>query len=818
MQDFEILGLFYLGRSYDVATRKSTDSLVLYDSRDLVTHAVCVGMTGSGKTGLCLSLIEEAAIDHVPVIAIDPKGDLSNLLLTFPQLRDEDFAPWVDEGEAKKQGISTTELAEKQAAVWKKGLGDWGQDGARVQRLKDSADFRIYTPGSQAGIPISIIKSFAAPDQAIRDDAELFNERVATAVTSLLGLLGIDADPSQSREHILISSILASAWKAGTNLDIPALIAQVQTPRFRQVGVIDVDSFFPAKDRFALALRLNNLIASPGFDTWTKGEPLDVSTLLHGPGGKPRISIISIAHLADAERMFFVSLLLNEVLGWARAQQGTSSLRAILYMDEIFGYFPPIASPPSKRPLLTLLKQARAFGLGVMLATQNPADLDYKGLSNTGTWFIGRLQAERDKLRVLDGLEGAAAAQNAQFNRQELDTLLSGLAQRTFLLHNVHEDKPQVFQVRWAMSFLRGPISREQIKQLMDPLKATSPDPSVPAATSAPTAPPSAAAAPSTVSATASRPLVPPEVPQYFIPLRGKTPDGGSLVYRPGVLGIGDVYFNDTKSGASATESVSLMIIPGADERSIDWAQAETVDFAQGDLETDASAAGQYAALPPCLGKPKSVSAWTKGFVDALYRQQTLSLLRSPRLGTWSKPGESERDFRVRLQQAAKEARDAQLDLLRAKYAPKLSALEDKIRRAEQAAERESSQARTAGFSSLINLGTTVMSAILGRKAISATTINKAGTAARSLGKTWKESDDAGRARESVESLRQQHADLEAEFHSESESLAQRIDPLTESLESVALKPKKSNITPKLVAVVWIPFWAQADGSTAAAH
>src|ERR1043165_2183822 len=391
MNAFEKLGVFYLGKN------KSDENLLLYDSKDLVTPAVCVGMTGSGKTGLCIALLEEAAIDGIPAIIIDPKGDLSNLLLTFPDLTADDFAPWINEEDAQKKGLSAAEFASQQAEFWKKGLSEWGEDGERIKRLRSAADFRIYTPGSNAGFPVSILKSFAAPPPEIRDDNELLNERINTTTTSLLVFLGLEADAIRSREHILISNILSREWTAGKDLDVAGLIQNIQSPSFTKVGVMDLESFFPAKDRFELAMSLNNLLASPSFATWMEGESLDIQQMLHTESGKPRLAIFSISHLSDAERMFFVSMLLNHVLGWIRTQSGTTSLRAVLYMDEIFGYFPPVANPPSKLPLLTLLKQARAFGLGVVLATQNPVDLDYKGLANTGTWFIGRLQTHLHK-------------------------------------------------------------------------------------------------------------------------------------------------------------------------------------------------------------------------------------------------------------------------------------------------------------------------------------------------------------------------------------------------------------------------------------
>ncbi|HTL28610.1 MAG TPA: DUF87 domain-containing protein, partial [Tepidisphaeraceae bacterium] len=562
MQDYEKLGAFYLGRPYDMKAKKSQPAPLLYDSKDLVTHAVCVGMTGSGKTGLCIGLLEEAAIDGIPAIVIDPKGDLADLLLTFPDLKPADFLPWINVDDARKKGLTADQFAQAQAETWAKGLASWDQDGERIRRLKDAADFTIYTPGSTAGIPVSIIKSFAAPAQAVLDDSELLQERVRTTATSLLGLVGIEADPIQSREHILLSTLLSNAWQGGKDLDLGALIQQIQAPPIQRVGVLDLESFFPEKDRFNLAMRLNNLLAAPGFENWLKGDALDISSMLYTKEGKPRVSIFSIAHLSDAERMFFVSLLLNQTLGWVRTQSGTTSLRAIVYMDEIFGYFPPVANPPSKEPLLTLLKQSRAFGVGIVLATQNPVDLDYKGLANAGTWFIGRLQTDRDKQRVLDGLEGAAASTSGRFDRGLMEQTLAGLGNRVFLMNNVNDDAPTVFETRWAMSYLRGPLTRTQIKQLMDTKRpnggatqASATPVAAPSATSTSAAP--AAPIPAVRTSTpqteeaapaptgSMRPVLQSGVPQVFVPIRSNQPPGASLVYRPMVLGSADVYFND---------------------------------------------------------------------------------------------------------------------------------------------------------------------------------------------------------------------------------------------------------------------------------
>ncbi|MBU7024520.1 MAG: ATP-binding protein, partial [Theionarchaea archaeon] len=472
--EFEKLGAFYLGKEYDSTNGQLLDRLVMYDARDLTTHALCVGMTGSGKTGLCIDLLEEAAIDHVPALIIDPKGDITNLLLTFPELAPEDFKPWINVDDARRKGLTVEQFASQQAELWRNGLKEWGQDGNRISLLRESADFALYTPGSNAGIPVSILQSFAAPPLDWDGNAELLRERIQGTVSALLGLIGMDADPVRSREHILLANLFEHFWRQKEDLDLRKLILAIQNPPITQLGVFDVDTFFPQKERLALAMSLNNIIAAPGFQTWLTGQPLDIPGFLTTPKGIPRHSIFYIAHLSDAERMFFVTMLLNQVITWMRTQPGTTSLRALLYMDEIFGFFPPVANPPSKRPMLTLLKQARAFGLGVVLTTQNPVDLDYKGLTNTGTWLIGRLQTERDKMRVLDGLESASAEAGQSLDRARLSQIISSLRSRVFLLHNVHEEAPITFQTRWAMSYLRGPLTRTQVKQLVGDRKPDS--------------------------------------------------------------------------------------------------------------------------------------------------------------------------------------------------------------------------------------------------------------------------------------------------------------------------------------------------------
>ncbi len=795
MKDFEKLGVFYLGREYDVASGKVLNTPILYDSRDLVTHAVCVGMTGSGKTGLCLSLIEEAAIDGVPVIAIDPKGDLGNLLLTFPSLAAADFRPWIDEDEARRAGLSADAFAAQQAETWRKGLAEWGQDGARIERLRKSADFAIYTPGSRAGLPVSLGQSFAAPPAALRDDAELLGERAGSTATSLLSLAGVDGPP-RSREHTLVTNIFTTAWKDGRDLDLAALIQQIQTPPFQKVGVVDLDSFFPQRDRFDLALRFNAVLAAPGFEQWFEGEPLDPARLLYTADGRPRVAVFSIAHLGDAERMFFVSLLLNQVVGWMRGLTGTSSLRAIVYMDEIAGYFPPVANPPSKPPLLTLLKQGRAFGLGVVLTTQNPVDLDYKGLSNIGTWFLGRLQTERDKSRMLDGLEGSTAG---SMDRDKIDRILSALGKRVFLLHNVHDDGLVTFQTRWTMSYLRGPLSRDQIRVLMG--SRTRPEPAAPHAPD-----PGAAPAPKRPSAAGAAsdqpPVLPPGIQQFFIPAASGS--SKPAVYSPVVLGAARLGFSDAKLGVDATRDVMFAAPVGSGPVAVDWAAARRLDVALANLERQPESGASFQAVPSPASQPKSYPAWEKALKQWLTQNERVELFRHRETGLTSRTDEAEGDFKVRVHDASRVSRDQAVEEVRQKYAAKQAALTERLRRAESAMARETEQSSQQKIQTAVSIGATVMGALFGRRAISVGTLGRATTAARGVSRTMKEAGDVQRASETADAVRAQAKELDDQVREETQTIAAAFDrpPV---LERVTLLPGRSQVSVQLVALGWDP-------------
>ncbi len=797
---FEKLATFYLGRHYDLAKRELLDDLMLYDSKDLCTHAMCVGMTGSGKTGLCISLLEEAAIDGIPAIIIDPKGDLTNLMLAFPDQKPSDFKPWLGTGEANRKKMTLDEFATLTAKTWKDGLASWGETPERIQKYQDAVDIAIYTPGSNIGLPITVLKSFDAPPPELLDDADAMRERVTGSASGLLTLLGIDADPLLSREHILISSILDHCWREKRNVSLGDLIGLINSPPIGRVGVLDLESFMPASDRSKLAMTLNNLLASPAFSSWLEGEPLSIKNLLHTPDGKPRLSILSIAHLGEEERMFFVTILLNEVVAWMRTQSGTSSLRAILYMDEVAGYFPPVSSPPSKPPMLTLLKQSRAFGLGVMLATQNPVDLDYKGLANIGTWFLGRLQTERDKARVLEGLEGAAAQSGKPFNRREMEQLLASLGSRVFLMNNVHDDAPTIFQTRWAMSFLAGPLARDQIQALMAGRKAD-------LATRTDGRRESVAKS----SVTPTRPVLPAGVNESFLVPNRFSKGDGNRIYRAAVLGEGTLHFVRNSADVDAWVDVRRLLICGNHVPQDGWESSET-PAPDMELEMKPDSAFSYAPLPDELRGTASVKSLFNDLKDYFYRHHPMEIYQSVALGEYAPPGLNQADARLHFQQLAREQRDLETDKLRAKYLKKIETIRNKIQTAEDRLARESAQYDNAKISSLFSLAASVLGAFMGRKVLSKTNVSKVSTAARRAGRATEQRRDVERAQEQLERYRRELDDMNARLQAELDDLTRSLKIENLELETTQIPPRKGDLKVSDPLIVWTPWQMTSEG------
>ncbi len=795
--DYEKLGSFYLGKEYDIAEKKVTDDLLLYDSKDLVTHGVVLGMTGSGKTGLCISLLEEAAMDHIPAIVIDPKGDISNLLLTFPDFEASDFRPWVNEDDARKKGISPDDFAEKTAKMWEKGIGDWHQSPDRVRQLKEKVDINIFTPGSKAGIPVSILSSLEAPPFEVLDDGELLGERIESTVSSLLSLVGVDADPIQSQEAILLSSIFNHCWMNEQSLSLESLIRNIQKPPFGKVGIIDLESFLNQKERQKLALKFNALLASPGFSTWLEGPPLDVQRMMYTDDGKPRISIFSIAHLSDSERMFFVSLLFNQMLAWMRMQSGTTSLRALLYMDEIYGYLPPSANPPSKKPLMTMLKQARAFGLGVLVATQNPVDLDYKALSNMGTWWLGRLQTERDKARVLDGLEGAASSQGASFDRKQIENLLSGLDSRVFLMNNVHEDGPAMFHVRWVMSYLCGPLTRTKIKALMDPKREQFSAPKKVGAPGNPMAMSQASSAPPK----GERPIVGQGVTEYFVPFAGEADD---VTYRPALIREAEVHFSSSKADLDGSRVVRFT--NPIEDGGIDWDTDCECSVPLKSLDDEPRQGAGFEELAGYAMNAANYKPVEKEFADWVYRNERVKLMYSPLYKMYSKLGETEGDFRVRLTIKGREKRDEAVEKLRDRYETKLRSKTDQLERAQLALEKEESEASSATWQAGASVLGGLLGGLLGGRKSRRSSVSSATRA-------FKQRRDVGIAEDRIKHVENDIAELEAELAEEILELESKFDGDQTELEPESIKPYKKDIDVRAVSLVWLPF--DQDGNKA---
>ena len=800
MREYEKLGAFYLGRPLDDPSGEPLSEPFLYDSKDLTTHAVCVGMTGAGKTGLGVTLIEEAAIDGVPVIAIDPKGDLGNLLLAFPKLAAADFRPWIDENDAARKGRTPQEHAKAMASLWRDGLAQWDQRPERIARYVAAAEPTIFTPGSESGRPLTVLKSFAAPNQALLDDAEALRERVSATVSGLLALLGITADPIQSREHILLSQLFERAWRQKQDLDLPTLIRQIQNPPLTRIGVMDLDTFYPASDRFALATSLNALVASPGFAAWSIGDPLDIGRLLYTDSGKPRLSVISIAHLSETERMFIVTSLLNELVSWMRTQPGTNTLRAILYMDEVFGYLPPSANPPSKIPMLTLLKQARAYGLGIVLSTQNPVDLDYKALSNAGTWFLGRLQTERDKARVLDGLEGAAVSAG-EFDRAGIEQTLAGLRSRVFLMNNVHEDAPTVFHTRWALSYLAGPLTRSQIHKLTP---AKPPTPAIKKKGAPKSAFPQKAAAAQTDRST-TRPVLPADIVEKFAPPSRAADKGETLIYRPALRAAATLHFVKSTRAVDLWRQIALRTT--LKSRSTNpWQEMEVTGAALADLSMHPIPGLDFANLPAAASKAKSYAGWAKSLKNTLYRTSEVFVWYCKKPKLIGLPDEPEGEFRGRLRDTLHEQRDLGMEKVRQRYAPKLARLKDQITRAEHSADKQREQYSHQRGQALISIGATVVGALFGRKLL-----GKATTAARGFSRASRERADIARAEQKVEDLEVRLQEMERELADDLTEL-RNIDIGQLDIEKTVIRPRKTDLSIDQLLLVWEPWAIDANG------
>ncbi|MBN2388912.1 MAG: DUF853 family protein [Anaerolineales bacterium] len=826
---------FYLGRQYD-AQGQPLDRPLLYDPADLTTHAVVTGMTGSGKTGLCIAILEEAALQGVPALLIDPKGDLTNLLLHFPDLAPQDFQPWLDPEMARRAGKSLEQVAVDTAGAWKQGLGEWGIDRQRLMALKNAVQFGVYTPGSDAGIPVSVLTSLAAPGLDWAGNREVLTERIASTVTALLGLAGLnDVDPIQSREHILLANIFQFAWSQNRSLDLTELILQIQNPPFEKLGAFPVDTFFPAKQRMALALQLNNILASPSFELWKVGQPLEIGALLWTPDGRPRHSVFTLSHLSDPDRMFFVTLLLSAVETWMRTQTGATNLRALLYMDEIYGYMPPLRNPSSKQPLLRMLKQARAFGLGLILATQNPVDVDYKGLSNAGTWFIGKLQTEQDKQRLLDGLQGAVPS---GLDRSSYDKLISALGKRMFLMHNVHAKQPTVFQTRWAMNFLAGPLTRAQIPALnklvgADTLQAFLAEPpgagagaseapegftpiARPASTGTPASPP-----PADRLFSLTRPPVPAGMEEFFLPMNlsftralaaaGEPVEGlqlGGVLYRPAILAAAQVRFQDRKYGLDS-EAIRSALVVDPDRRGVvRWDEVDSSLPLPAEMDPGPAPEARFAGLDAPFTEARLMAALEKDYRDWIYRTSKITVRVNEALGLYATPDVSQAEFMKACSDAARQARDAEMARVTASFDKQIQTIENRIAREERELKMDESELSQRKGEEIATHAENVLGVFGGGRRS-----RRLSTSLTKRRMTEQAKADVEESVEALEQYDQQLGDLEQARQRALDELGDRWGDVVNDITEVSVTPKKADIFLDRFGLAWMPYYLAEAGA-----
>ena len=825
----ETKGKFYLGRIFDPNQTKTTEQSLLYEPADLTTHAVVLGMTGSGKTGLCIDLLEEAALNNLPALMIDPKGDMTNTLLHFPNLLPQDFQPWVNPDQARRAGKSLEQAATEAAQLWKQGITDWGMDQQRLLNLSQATQFAVFTPGSDAGIPVNILASLKAPDIPWESNKESLRERISGTVTALLGLVGMqDVDPVRSREHILLANIFEDAWKQGKDLDLGELILQAQSPPFEKLGVFDVNTFFPEKDRFALAMLLNNILAAPAFQVWIEGQPLDITSLLYTPAGKPRHSVFYIAHLSDAERMFFITLLYSAVETWMRSQSGTTSLRALIYFDEIFGYLPPVANPPSKEPMLRMLKQARAFGVGQVLVTQNPVDVDYKALSNAGTWMIGKLQTDQDKQRLLDGLESAMAG---SLNRSEYDRLISTLGKRVFLLHNVHAKAPMLFQTRWAMNYLTGPLTRTQIPNLnrlagvtvQAGASTTASMETIPSGQTTPAYAPQPSVTTATTSATtaipedeftSTRPAIPAGVEEYFLPNNltftqaFKTAGreypteaySQGLVYRAVILAQASARLYNLKYKLD-TDIYKTALVADPDRRGfVHWDNFLNKKIDSTSIEEPADPRASFAPLEAPLNDVKLMNSLEKDFLDWAYHTTQATVLANESLKLYAGPETPEADFRAQCSKAAEQSLQEEIKKASTKFDSKLRTLQDRLEREQRELEQDQDELSGRKMEELGSGLETVAGLLgLGRKRSISSSLTK-----RRM--TKKAKSDVDESVAAIKDYKEQIKALEDEKEAAIQALNDKWAEAAGQITEIPVSPLKKNVQLDFFGVAWMPF------------
>jgi hypothetical protein len=854
-------GDLYLGQALDSESSQPTGTRLHLPSHQLTTHGVIVGMTGSGKTGLGVILLEEILSAGIPALILDPKGDMGNLLLNFPAFRPQDFEPWIDGGEARRKGITPGQLAEEKARLWQQGLAASGVEPERMERLRRNVDLRVITPGSSAGIPLNVLGNLAPPGVSLEEDPETVRDEIEGLVSGILVMAGLDSDPLTSKEHILLSNLVEQSWREGRGLELATLIGQIQQPPLRRLGVFDLEAFFPERDRTKLAMRMNGLVASPSFAEWIRGEPLDVGGLLRAPDGRPRASVVYLAHLTDTERVFVVTLLLSKLVTWMRRQPGTSALRAFVYADEVMGLAPPTAEPPSKRPILTLFKQARAHGVGVVLATQNPVDMDYKLMSNAGTWMVGRLQTERDKARIIEAMRSASG----DVDVRAWDARIGALGKRQFVMKTAGSDEPLLFSTRWAMSYLRGPLTRAELLRLKTdglmadgatmplgvPTGPGQPPFATPSAPGQPPVPPQAGAAafgapglpshapaegvpwPSGQGGPAGPPHTTPSqaavTPPFHSPTASLAHDESPVAPRvsqeavvryldpaapwisevgvrpggrrlePGLAARVKLLFDEPRSGLRHEEEWEAVFFPLGD--AIRPHEAKIVDYDPRDFREEPPANTVYALPQAPLDQASFFRTSGKAITDHLYRNRTVTLFQNGALKLYSRVDESEEEFRKRCLEAAEERADGDAGKLRTSYESKLRTARNRQSQAERRVrelEVDTSQRRQQ---ELIAGAGEILSLFLGGRS---RTRSLSGMSSR-RSQTVRTKERLRSAEEKLGEYEQAILDLERELGLELEGIWERWRATAGQIEPFEVRLKQRDIVLDELLLFWAP-------------
>jgi len=766
----------YLGRD-------GAGGQAVLDADHLTTHAVCLGMTGSGKTGLGVIVLEELARRGVPLLVIDLKGDMVNLLLSFPGLSGPEFEPWLPVDAV--EGGDRAAVAVEQAERWRKGLEGSGLGEQDLRAVRSGLRWRLLTPGAGAAAPLDILPALSAPpgwDPEADQDAA--TDRVNGVTSALLSLIGRGGDPLSDRDHVLVASVVLDAWRRGRELDLRGLLSSLAEPALEVLGALPLDVFYPRDERMKLVLALNTLLASPAFRAWTEGTPLAMDHLLGSPA-EPCGTIVSVAHLDHRQRVFVLALLASELVAWMRRQPASGGLRALLYVDEVQGILPPHpANPPTKGPLLTLLKQGRAFGVGAWLATQNPVDLDYKALGNAGVKAIGRLVTERDRERALEGLgmRHLADGRNAE-------TVVASLAKREFLLDDVRSS-PRVtqFKTRWAMSYLRGPVTLAEMEPLLSRDEGSSAPKTVP-----PPEPRSPTGQAPRGSSTP--PLVAADTPVVFAgDLEGEV--------RPWVLVSNSVMVERRTIGLQR-QLDEWRRVPVDDAGKVIWSEGELLD-------TPPQRQAQPSpgmVFPVAVGSDLAdeLEKAAKRFVVWRARQPVVTLVNA-KLKLVAEPGETRDQLLERCLEAADRADDTQQERARVRFERRMQTLRKRLGREEDELERDEAQLQSRRTEQRLGVVEGLLSVLLGSRSVRSAA-SKAGSRARSVASKRRMTEKARfsvvESEREIERLEAELEDLASEMEEEIERIAAESETKAEQIEELEIRPTRTNVTVRSVELLW---------------